>query len=206
MANPTFPFGLRPVRYMNGSPWNGAANPYYKNVALDAKFFLGDPIVIVGDSNDAEVSAVGAGTFASGMLSEIEIATLSGGSLCSGVVVGIFPVTNASLTYSTNKTEAIVMVADDPNIIFEIRDDGNTLLTADTIGLNAIIETGTGDTSTGWSAMTMDTNGTPPAATANLMLTIMNMSRHPDNELLKNAVWDVRINQHTLNPAIAGVA
>ncbi len=206
MANPTNSFGLRPVRYLTGAAWTGAANPYYVPGNYGTALFLGDPVTINGDSNDAEVSAAGAGTFASGMLAEIVITTLADGNQCTGVVVGVFPTSSASLPYKPASTEAIVMVSDDPNLIYQIRDDGATVLTVDSIGLNAIMESGTGDTSTGRSAYVLDTNGDVPEVNASNMLTILNMSRIPDNELLVNAVWDVRINQHTLMHGIDGVA
>ncbi len=198
MANPTDAFGLRPTRYKNGTPWNGAANPYYANATPAVAMFLGDPVVVVGDSNDSEVEAVGAGSFASGMLSEIEVATLADGNKVTGVVVAIYPVTNASLPYKLASTEAIIMVADDPNIIFQVRDNGNTLLTNDTVGLNGIlIATAGGSTSTGRSGMELDTSATAPTADGSNMLAIRNLSRIPDNELLKNAVWDVTLMNHT---------
>lgn len=208
MANATDAFGLRPVRYKNGTPWNGAANPYYKLATLNEAFYIGDPVVIVGDSNDAEVTAIGAGTFGPGTLSEINLATLADGNQITGVVVAIFPTTNASLPYSPASTEAIVMVADDPNIVFEIRDDGTTLLTVDTVGLNAIMQTGTGDTSTGRSGYVLDTNTDPPAVDGSNMLFIRNLSRKIDNELLQSAVWDVTLNNHTelCGSDVAGVS
>jgi len=190
---------------MNGTPWNGAANPYYVPAGYATALFLGDPVTIVGDSNDAEVSAVGAGTFASGMLSEVNVTTLADGNVCTGAIVAVFPTTNASLPYKPASTEAIVMVADDPNIIFQIRDDGTTALTADSIGLNAIMESGTGSTYTGRSGYVLDTNTDPPAADASNMLTILNLARLQDNTLAASAVWDVRINQHTQAAGAVGV-
>lgn len=197
MANPTQNFGLRPVRYKNGTPWNGAANPYYCPSGYNVDLFIGDPVTINGDSNDAEVSAVGAGTFSTGMLSEVVLTTLADTNRITGVVVGVFPTTHDSKSYKVTGVEAVVMVCDDPNVVFQIRDDGTTLLTVDTVGLNAIMITGSGDTSTGWSGISLDSDGTAPSADGSNMLTIRNLSRIPDNELLKNAVWDVTLQNHT---------
>ncbi len=205
MANPTNAFGLRPVRYLSGASWTGACNPYYIGSADATVLFIGDPVTILGDANDAEVSAVGAGTFAAGMLAEIDITTLADGNQCTGIVVGVYPVNESSLPYKAASTEAIVMVCDDPNVVYQIRDDGVAALAAISIGLNALIIAGTGDTATGRSGMKLDTNGTAPTADASNMLTILNLSRIPDNELAANAVWDVRINQHTLMHGIVGV-
>ncbi len=208
MANPTIAFGLRPVRYRSGAAWTGACNPYYVPSGESAAFFIGDPVTINGDSNDAQVSAVGAGTFESGMLAEVVITTLAATNVITGVVVGVFPVTESSLPYKPATTEAVVMVADDPNLVFQIRDDGTTLLTVDSIGLNAIMESGTGDTTTGRSGYVMDTNSDAPAVDSTNQLRILNMSRIPDNELLKDAVWDVSLQNHTeaAGSAVAGVA
>ncbi len=208
MANPTNAFGLKPVRYRSGAAWTGACNPYYAPVGETAKFFIGDPVIINGDSNPNEVSAVGAGTFGIGMLAEVVIATLAATNQITGVVVGIFPVNESSTIYKDASVESVVMVCDDPNVVFQIRDDGTTLLTVDSIGLNAIMETGTGDTNTGLSGYVMDTNSDAPAVDSTNQLRILNLARIPDNELLVSAVWDVSLQNHTeaAGSAVAGVA
>jgi hypothetical protein len=46
MANPTGPFGLRPVRHKNGAPWNGATVPVYCSASYATALYVGDPVVI----------------------------------------------------------------------------------------------------------------------------------------------------------------
>ena len=45
MANATNLFGLRPVRYFNGTPWNGQARHYYIPSTDSTALFIGDPVV-----------------------------------------------------------------------------------------------------------------------------------------------------------------
>lgn len=195
MANTNAPFGLRPVRRFDGSPWTGQARHYYIPSGDSNNYFIGDPVDIVGDSNDAEVVVVG-GTFPPSTLSEIGLATLADGNKCIGAIVGFAPTNRDSPIYGAASTERVALVADDPDLIFEIQDDGATALTADSVGLNAIMQSGSGSTVTGRSAYVLDTNGTAPSADASNMLIIHALSKRQGNSLAVNAVWEVLINMH----------
>ncbi len=80
------------------------------------------------------------------------------------------------------------------------RDDGTTALTYDSVGLNCIMQTGTGSTTTGKSAYVIDTNTDPPDADASNMLFILGLSNIVGNEIGAYGVWDVLINQHRYRP------
>ena len=192
MANQTGAFGLRPVRYFNGSPWNGKGRPYYIPATDSTALFLGDPVVIVGDSNDNEIMG-----HVPGSLSEVTIATAGDGNVITGVVIGVMSTTAESLIYRAASTERVLLVCDDPDVIFQIRDDAVTALTADTVGLNAVLIAGTGSTVTGRSAWALDSGGDVPAADASNQLFILNLANIPGNEIATSAVWEVLINQHT---------
>lgn len=195
MANTNAPFGLRPVRYRNGNPWTGQARHYYIPSTDSTAYHIGDPVDIVGDSNDAEVACIG-GTFPPSTLSEIGLATLADGNKCVGAIVGFAATNRDSPIYGAASTERVALVADDPDLVFEIQDDGTTALTADSVGLNAIMQSGTGSTVTGLSGYVLDTNSTAPAADASLMLLIHGLSKRLGNSLAVNAVWEVQINMH----------
>ena len=196
MANVNAPFGLRPVRYRNGSPWNGQVTPYYVRSDNASAMYIGDPVDIIGESNQSELYG-----FQPGALSAIDLATLADGNYCVGVIVAIHPVTADSLVYRAASTERIVYVCDDPDVVFQIQDDGTTALTYDSVGLNAIMQTGSGSTVTGKSGYVIDTNTDPPDADASNMLFILNLSNIVGNSIAAYAVWDVLINQHRYRPS-----
>jgi hypothetical protein len=201
MANATGKFGLRPVRYLSGADWTGKARPYWMPAGDSTVVYIGDPVVIVGDSNDAQVDVVG-GSFLPGSLSEIDIASAGDGNAIVGVVVGVMPSTQDSPRYGAASTDRVILVADDPNIVYQIRDDGTTALTADSVGLNAVLESGTGSATTGLSGWMLDTNTDPPDADASNQLFILNLANlaGEENSLAVNAVWEVLINQHVYSP------
>lgn len=205
MANQDASFGLRPVRYRNGAPWNGQCRQYYVPASDNVAIFIGDCVVHVGDSNDNEIFGCPPGS-----LLEVTRATAGDtpgtGTLITGVVVGVVPVTADSLPYRAASTERILLVADDPDIIFEIQADGT--VTADTMGLNAVlIDTNSGSTVTGRSGTELDTTSDTPAADASNQLLILGLAKKPNNDLASaNPILEVLINAHThLQPAL-GIA
>lgn len=202
MANTQNAFGLRPVRHLNGSPWNGQLTPYYVRSDDETALFLGDPVLIIGESNQSEILG-----FPPGTLSAVTIATVGATNKITGVVCGVHPVTDESLPYRAASTERIVYVCDAPGIVYEIQDDGGGALTYDTVGLNAVLVAGTGSTATGRSGWALDGGtATPPAADATYQLTILGLStRIVGNDLGSDyATWDVLINLPSYAPS-AGV-
>jgi hypothetical protein len=193
-TNADTPFGLRPVAYRDGSPYNGAVNPYYINSTYATALFVGDAVVkVAGGSNAAAV-----GGFPIGTLPEIERATAGDGNQITGVIVGFLPLpNNLGLTYNTASTERVALVCDDPNVVFEIQADGS--IPAASVGLNAVlIYTHAGSTITGRSGAELDTTSDVPAADASNQLTILRVVNRPDN-FAATAFTKVlvSINQHT---------
>lgn len=202
MANADAAFGLRPVgsRGSMGS-YTGKVTPYYVNSSYGTALFIGDPVVHVGDSNDAEFKG-----FPAGSLMEVEKATAGDGNAVTGVIVGFSPL-ESDLTKRHNpaSTERIAYVADDPNQLFEIQADGT--LTADSIGLNAVfIYTNSGSTYTGKSGVELDTTSDVPAADASNQMLIMGLSPRADNDLASaNSVAIVKLINHTYAQGTLGV-
>jgi hypothetical protein len=193
-TNTDTPFGLRPVGYRDGSPYNGAVNPYYVNASYGTALFVGDAVIkVAGGSNAAAV-----GNFPIGTLPEIEKATAGDGNQITGVIVGFAPLpTNLGLTYNTASTERVAYVCDDPNVLFEIQADG--AIAAAQVGLNAVlIYTNAGSTVTGRSGAELDTSSDVPAADASNQLTILRVVNRPDNYAATNFTKVlVAINAHT---------
>jgi len=203
MANKDAPFGLAPIKHKNGAPYNGSARPYYIASGYGTALFVGDPVIKTGTSNTAAFEGKAAGT-----MPEINKSAAGDGSAITGVIIG-FGVDSNNLDKQFNpaSTERIAWVADDPDLVFLMQDDGGGALDATTIGLNAVlIFTTAGNTSTGQSGVEIDGGTTDaPAADASNQLTILRLHDVVDNELADFAVWEVKINQHTETDNVIGI-
>lgn len=205
MANTDRPSGLRPVRYRNGNPWNGKSRPYYVSTTPTTGMFIGDPVDIAGDSNTAEVVVIG-GKFQPGALSRVTLATAGDGNRISGVITGVMPTTRDSEIYREGSTAAVVLVCDDPDVVFEIQDDAAGSLATTTVGENADLAAGTGSTFTGRSGWELD--GTSVAADSSSQLLIERMANIEEENTASggNAKWEVIINLHRFRDTGASTA
>lgn len=186
MANANVAFGLKPVRYASGAPYNGAVNSYFVPATDSTPLFIGDPVIIAGSADPA----TGAST--------ITRATAAGGNRITGVVQGFVPSPSVvSVGYRAASTDCYVLVADDPDLLFEIQEDavGGALALA-SIGLNADLIAASGSTTTKRSGFQLDTS--TAATTATLQLRIERFVNRADNEAASaNAKVLVRINLPT---------
>lgn len=199
MANVDSPFGLKPVRYRNGKPYNGAATPMYIASSYGTALFIGDPVVkVAAGSNTAAFTAPGAGSFPVGTLPNIEKATAGDANRVTGVIVGFAPSpSNLSNQYNPASTERVAYVCADPEVVFEIQADG--AIPAASIGLNAVfIYTHSGSTATGLSGVELDTTSDAPAADASNQMIILNAVNRSDNDTtLTHAKVEVMLTNHT---------
>lgn len=192
MANTDTPFGLRPIRHKSGAAYNGAVNVYMVPASYATALFIGDPVVKTGTAD------------ATGKYPQVNKAAAGTTNRITGVIVGFGAMPdNLGLTYNPASTERLVMVCDDPDVIFEVQADG--VVTAAQVGLNAVlVYDNTGDTTSGRSGAELSI-GTAPAATAGFQLNILRLVNREDNELGEFAKLEVRINNHTEVPTSAGV-
>jgi len=185
MANVSRINGFRPARYLNGSPYNGQVTRYFVTAGDTTAIFAGDLVQIDGGSDGSGIRSVTQG---------------AANDACVGVVVGfvIDPTNLNTPQYRAASTARYLLVADDPNILFEVQEDavGGALASA-SVGLNANFVVGSGSTTTGMSAMQLDTN---TAATTNtLPLKIVEFVQREDNEVASaNAKVLVKLNTHQL--------
>jgi len=192
MANVDAKKGLIPIRHKNGENYNGAVNPYYIPSTYATALYIGDPVIVTGTSNTAVYKG-----FEPGTLPEINKTTAAGGAYTSGVIVGFMAdPDNLDKSYNPASTERIAMVADDPDLVFEIQEDSvGAALAATDVGLNADYIFGTASTVTGKSGVELDSS---TAATTNtLQMKILRLSCRTSNVVGDNAVWEVMINLHT---------
>jgi hypothetical protein len=178
---------LRPLRYLNGTPWNGRFSIYYKAVGLGEAIFKGSPVKLAGSAD------------ATGKYPTISLA--ADGVPILGAVIGfgntpnlVADVTDLDLLYSPTLTACYVAVADDPSIIFEAQEDSSTTFTVTEVGLNASLTTESGNTTTGWSTVEIDC--ATEATTNTLGIRILRLIDRVDNELGDYSKWEVLINAH----------
>jgi len=195
MANVSKPSGLKPVGYLNGSPWNGQARMYYVPSTNATALYVGDPVTRLTASADANgvpsVSIGVAGSAICGVIVGIVVAS-AGVSLVGSTI----DLTRRSLPIST---AGYVLVADDPNIVFEVEEGttasaAGTALTAAAVGNNAnfVVIAGTNTYS---DSGTLVDNATE-AVTATLNLKLLGLAQREDNAFGTRAKWLVLINNH----------
>lgn len=182
--------GLRPVRYKSGAPYNGAANAYYVPASDSTALFVGDPVIIAGSGDVEGVSSV---------------TRAAAGDRITGVVVGF--TTNPNDTtdgaietgYRAASTEAYVLVADDPTLLFEAQEDavGGALAAAD-IGLNVDLVAAAGSTVTKRSGYLLDSS---TKATTTAQLRIVGFSQRVNNVIGSDPLVLVSIVETTQTPA-----
>lgn len=197
MANVNAPFGMRPVRYVDGRPYNGAVEYYFATGATGV-IRPGDPVVEAGSANTAEFQGYGPGT-----LPTCTVALDGAGDPITGVCVAVLPITRDSLIYRETSTDRIIAVARGADLIFEVQADvGGTALAVTDVGNFVVLKAGT--TATLRSDWTVDTSVTP-AGTATYQLKVMGFGKGPKNEVGAYAVVEVLVNNHVLaNIADAG--
>lgn len=191
MANANYAFGLKPVRRFSGAPYNCAARRYAAPSSYATALFIGDPVIKVAGGADADG------------YQSVNLAA-AGGSI-TGVVVGFEDVASMTLGYGAASTTRAVLVADDPELLFEVQEDavGGTLALADT-GLNCDLIDAAGSTTNRVSGWMLDTS--TKATTATLQVKIIEFPHRADNEPASaQSKVLVKINKHTELAAVAGI-
>lgn len=196
------PHGLDPVKHKLGVPLSATVNPYYVPSTYETALFIGDPVVKSGTANTATV-ANGAEAYVAGNLPEANIGNVAGAN--TGVMVGRRNQVNDLITkYSPADTEDVVLVCDDPFMVFRAQEDsvgGNIAIAS--VGLNTnLILTHAGDTTTGISGAELDSSEV--ATTAGLACKILRkdpVTAAPE----ANGDWHVLLNDHTEMPGVAGI-
>lgn len=199
MANNNAPFGLRPVSTVNGQPFSGAVRTYSVAAGDGTAIFLGDAVKSVGTSQIINGSPYK------------DVAQAASGDVILGVVVGVAPANRDSLTYRAASTQRLLLVADDPDLLFEVQQgNSGTALNANDIGLNVNLTVVAGSTVTGYSASVID--NASEQTTNTLDLKIIALVDRPDNDIGTSVSsgtvasrFLVRINRHELVNQIAGV-
>lgn len=200
MANTDAAFGLRPVRYASGAPYQGQSNAYFATGAT-GQIARGDPVTLTGTTNPSAF-----GEYETGTLQQVSLATAGDGNPIVGVCVAVLPVTRESLTYRVTSTDRIIMVADSPDLIFWVQADDDADSTdwaVTTSGLFANLASATADTTYGISQWELDGSDNPDSDYSNQVF-LKGLAPIRGNELGPFAIWEVQINLHQYTPGAIG--
>lgn len=195
MANTDSLVGARPVRYLNGAPWNGKVTRYFVSTNNSVAIAPGSFVKSSGSGDTNGVAGV------------IAYSGTAGGNL-RGVVTEIeYDADDLDKKVLAASTAGYVYVVDDPNVVFEIQeDDGGSALAASNIGSNADVLATAPDTTIGMSKHELDRS---TVVTATAQLRLLGLAKRYQSNGVKNAYgdwakWEVVINEHELK-STAGV-
>ena len=201
MANADRPSGLKPVKHLNGSPWNGKVTMYYKAAASNA-IYKGTCVKSGGSGNT------------DGTVPSCDLAGATDQIL--GVAVGFAnqkniaaDVTSLNRLYCPASTAMYIAVVDDPDVIFEAQEDNGSSahMEAADIGRNIVLASSSaGSTTTGKSTAELDSDG-DAAGYASARLLIVGVVDRVDNEMGSSAdhtKWLVRIADHFFQQPTTG--
>ena len=191
MANLDAPFGLRPARTSISSQQQ---NRYRIAANYNTSIFQGDLVAMVTGGGIERVAAGGSG-FILGVFNGCEFTDPTTGK----------PTFSNHYPASTNASDIIANVIDDPNAVFEIQADAAFPVT-DLAGNYDILATA-GDTTSGTSRIELEV-GTADSTVATLPLKAIDISQDPENSDTSTANTNVivKINNHLFSGGTAGLA
>ena len=195
MANLDSPFGLRPVRMVNGSPFSNQQNRYRIAANYGTSIYQGDLVKVV-TAGGIERVAAGDGGLVLGVFNGCTYTDPSSGKQKWS---NYYPA-------STNASDIIAFVVDAPDTVFEVQADA-AFPVADLFGNFDIVDgSPVGDTTSGISNAELDV--TTGATTATLPLKAIDVSQDPLNDDVATANTNVLvvINNHLFSAGTAGLA
>lgn len=113
MANTSIINGFKPVRHLDGTPYNGGYNRYYKGTTAGI-LCVGDPVIALTASSDP--------------LGGAEIVRATTGDAITGVIVGFDPTTSNlhKSGYYLAADTGYLYVCDDPFVMYEVAETNST--------------------------------------------------------------------------------
>ena len=195
MANQDSPFGLRPVRMVNGSPFSNQQNRYRIAANYNTSIFQGDLVKAVTGGGIERVAAADGGL----VLGVFNGCTYTDPTSGKQKWSNYYPA-------STNASDIIAFVVDAPDTVFEVQADA-AFPVADLFGNFDIVDNSpVGDTTSGIS--NMEVSVVTGATTATLPLKAIDVSQDPLNSDVATANTNVLviINNHLFRAGTAGLA
>ena len=194
MANNDAAFGMKPVKMIGGSPYTGGVSRYRIAANYDTAIFQGDMV--------AQVTGGGVEVHADG--GTVPIIGVFNGCQYTDPTTGEQKYSNYSPA-STNASDIIAFVIDDPNVVFEIQCNAAFPI-ADLLGNFDIVYTSSGSTVTGISGAEL--NVSDGATTATLSVKAIDITEDPDNDDVSSDATNVYvvIQNHIFGQKSAGLA
>lgn len=167
MANKDAAFGMKPVRMIGGAPYSGGSSRYRIAANYGTSIFQGDMVAQV-TGGTVEVHADGGTVPIVGVFNGCQYTDPTSGEQ---VFSNYYPA-------STNASDIIAFIIDDPNVVYEVQAD-DTFPVADLFGNFDIVYTSSGSTLTGISGAELDV--TTGATNTNLPIKAIDISQDPNN-------------------------
>lgn len=194
--NVNAPLGLVPIRYLDGTPWNGQANPYLITSAYATAIGQWDPVTKLSDGS---IGIAVAGSTFLGVLRGIEYIDTNG--------VPQFSKNWIASTAAKTGTTITAFVVDDKDVIYTVQETdasgnaGTPLALAD-VNLNINFRVGTPGAA---GNSTTSINNASENTTDTLNLTILGLDTRPGNAVGSFANWFVTPNNHFRAAGVTGV-
>ena len=179
MANKDAAFGMRPVKMIGGAPYTGGQSRYRIAANYDTAIFQGDMV--------AQVTGGGVEVHADG--GTVPIVGVFNGCQYTDPTSGEQKYSNY-YPASTNASDIIAFIIDDPMVIFEIQCNA-AFPVADLLGNFDFVYTSAGSTTTGMSGAEL--NVSDGATTANLALKCIDISEDPENSDVSSDATNVLV-------------
>jgi len=194
MANQDAAFGLRPIGRVGGTPYTGGQSRYRIAANYGTAIFQGDMVMQV-TGGTVEIHADG-GT--------VPIVGVFNGCQYTDPTTGEQKFSNF-YPASTNASDLIAFIIDDPMVVFEIQADA-AFPVADLFGNFDVVYTSAGSTTTGISGSELKVSDGGTATT--LSLKAIDISEDPENSDVASANTNVKvvIQNHIFGVKGAGLA
>ena len=194
MANRDAAFGLKPVKMIGGSPYSGGVSRYRIAANYGTAIFQGDMVMQV-TGGTVEIHADGGTVPIVGVFNGCQYTDPTTGEQ---VYSNYYPA-------STNTSDIIAFIIDDPNVVFEVQADA-AFPVADLFGNFDIVYTSAGSTKTGISGAELKVADGGTGTT--LSVKAIDISEDPDNDDVASANTNVYvvIQNHIFGVKGAGLA
>ena len=194
MANRDAAFGLKPVKMIGGSPYSGGVRRYRIAANYGTAIFQGDMVMQV-TGGTVEIHADGGTVPIVGVFNGCQYTDPTTGEQ---VYSNYYPA-------STNASDIIAFIIDDPNVVFEVQADA-AFPVADLFGNFDIVYTSAGSTKTGISGAELKVADGGTGTT--LSVKAIDISEDPDNDDVASANTNVYvvIQNHIFGVKGAGLA
>lgn len=185
MANTDKPSGFKPVGHYFGLDWTASIRCYYVGSSDSTAIYKYDMVRLNGSSDST------------GIYADVDQAAATESLLGSAVGFSTVPQivadpSNLTRLYRPASTAMYVYVVTDPFVIYEAQEDsvGGSIAAA-SVSLSTDITVGTGSTTTGLSAMELDSSD---VATAAGQMRLLGRVNREDNALGNQCKWLCMIN------------